>query len=286
MCLLYRCEPAYVQYQLPSQSLLRTQGLPQAPVLPFRSCNVVLLGNLDDSQFLEFLRGPPLTFELHDRDPRTIQTFSRTIFGQDSMDDIIGTHMFGASLTTDKSQHLISEDKSANPAHYGIAKFDLSGFLKGGCKLEMSVPVHQRPRVVPHRQPSDQHLVPAGKYVDTGCEIVVTFEIWRPLDVLFPESFCGKTDISSRPSVSSKFSQISPIKSPAKLTAKSPSKMAVKETVQSFNRLVYVISTEDGTEMLDTVLKKVNTINATTLGLDHLPSKVLSSALSTYKLTR
>ena len=212
------------------------------------------------------------------------------MFGQDAMDDIIGTHMFGASLTDDKRLKLSvdsGEDKAANPVHFGMAKFDLSGFLKGGCRLEMSVPVHQSPRGVPHKQPSDQHLVPAGNYVDMGCEMIVTFEIWRPLDVLIPGSVSGKTDLYSRPSVSSKQSRVSPKKTPSKMTVRSRSKMAVKETAPCpFNRLVYLISTENGTELLDTVLKKINEINATSLRLDHLPEKVLSSALSTYKLTR
>ena len=213
------------------------------------------------------------------------------------MDDIIGTHMFGATLDrgSSKGQVSVSQETKTQLPH-GIAKFDLSGFLRGGCKLQMTIPVRPSPRLNLQRGSSHSLLVPPGNYIDTNCEMTVTFEIWRPLDVLIPGCFSWKTDSSSQTRQTSKVPSSKSFhkKGSSKSSFQRPSSKSSLEkhhegstsTHCPFNRIVYVVSSQRGTGALDQVLYKVNEINAATLELDNLPGKVQRAALSTYKLTR
>lgn len=275
--ILYRCDPVFVQYQFPSLPTKCTEGLAHASTLNFRSTDVLFLGNIEQTRFIEFLRGPPLTFELHDRDCRLVPKSSHVVFGEDSTDDIIGTHMFGVNLNNNRLGDIVaredsSDTKKKNVDPYGIASFDLTGFLRGERKLEVTAPVLRSPRVsaseqLPSRFRPDQVQKP-GDYLESGCEMSVTFELWRPLIVLSKKS-------SRRAAWKSKGLMRTLSKIPSNILSSCP-----------FNRLVYIISSSQGTSLLKTILERVNGINAAALGLGYLPADVLPAALSTYKLTK
>ena len=197
---------------------------------------------------------------------------SHTMFGEDSCDEFIGTQMFGAKLD-DGISTWCREDtrdrKNIYPCPYGIASFDLSRLLTGEQLLEMTVPVHRSPRTPSTNHPlskfgSDQ--IQPGNYIESGCEMTVTFELYQPL-----------TQYS-----------INSGKSPQWGTGHFISKFSPQTQVTClFNRLIYIISySPKGRALIDRILSRVNEINALTLGLEYFPSDVLPAALSTYKLTK
>ena len=58
-------------------------------------------------------------------------------------------------------------------------------------------------------------------------------------------------------------------------------------TVCPFARLVYITSSDEaGDTLIRRILDHVNETNTAVLGLDELPKEVLTTALSTYKLTK
>ena len=322
-----RCEPVYVQYQFPTQPEFRTPGLPHAPTLSYStSPNVLLLGTINQSVLLEHLRGPPLVFELHDRDASPeLESASQALFGLESQDNLIGTHAFASSDVSRKAK---------KPSPYGTASLDLGVLLGGQLLLEVTLPVTRGPRCFP---PSDRlrtrmtmtssaqsHLLspagvsdhhhqappPPGDYLEFGTEITLRLELGCALA----------------------FPSVSPTL-PAPTTDKMPQhvphwKRTVRKSIavsdsgpllsSPFNRIVYVIAPSspypflfsrsshrlvigggsgggarggDGrgrgrTPLIERLLGRVNEINAATLNLDTLAPKVQQAALSTYKLTQ
>ena len=57
---------------------------------------MVLLGVIDQQLLVEYLRGPPLVLELHDRSQRSEDRTVPALFGAETRDDVLGTHAFTA----------------------------------------------------------------------------------------------------------------------------------------------------------------------------------------------
>lgn len=53
-----------------------------------------LLGTVDKMILSEYLRGPPLQLELHDRDRKLKYKNQAIVFGKEKEDDILGTTSF------------------------------------------------------------------------------------------------------------------------------------------------------------------------------------------------
>ncbi len=94
----------YVCYQFHTQPKHRTVGVPHAPsgnnTLVWNDSHVVLLGTIDRELLTEYLRGPLLAVEVHDRDRRMEGAVAPAVFGQEDRDEVLGTHAFctGQSL--------------------------------------------------------------------------------------------------------------------------------------------------------------------------------------------
>lgn len=85
--------PAYVSYQFYDKSKVFTHGLTFSPHISWNMSSVLLLGTIESDLLLEYLRGPPLIFEVHDRDEKNdIGNLKEgVVFGHLSTDPIIGT---------------------------------------------------------------------------------------------------------------------------------------------------------------------------------------------------
>jgi len=55
---------------------------------------VFLLGVLDKMLLTEYLRGPPLQLELHDRDRKLKENNEPLVFGKQEEDNLLGTTAF------------------------------------------------------------------------------------------------------------------------------------------------------------------------------------------------
>ena len=63
-----RSDGVYVKYQVPGYPESKTPTLPHAADVTFEDTKVFLLSRIDRELLREFLNGPPMVFEVHDRD--------------------------------------------------------------------------------------------------------------------------------------------------------------------------------------------------------------------------
>lgn len=86
-----------VSYQFLDKSVVHTDSLPYSCVLAWNSSNVLLLGTIVPELLLEYLRGPPLIFEMHIQnigEVESVNTKGRSeaaVFGQLIHDQVLGT---------------------------------------------------------------------------------------------------------------------------------------------------------------------------------------------------
>lgn len=237
----------------------------------------MLLGTSDQNVLLEHIRGPPLVIELHDRDTRhDVEPLAQSLFGEESQDDLIGTHAFSTTLS-----HHTAIEKLNQSCPFGIAMVDLGVLLSGQVTMELTVPVVKGPRnsaelanVESYSTGLQGAQIFPGDYLESGCELTLKIELMHPL--IFPNAHTPVVQ-KKAPKLTSRFKK--------DIRKSIPVLDAEKALIHTpFNRMIYIISAEGGV-LIDKLLEKVNEVNAKTLGLDSLPPDVLKAALSTYKIT-
>lgn len=119
-----------------------------------------LLGVLDKMILSEYLRGPPLQLELHDRDRKLKYNNVPMVFGKDKEDSILGTTSFVEGwyvyeLNSKKLiLHYLGRCVKVNPFvdtwkpwdSHGVALCDLSGLLQGETFISSTIAVLAGPR--------------------------------------------------------------------------------------------------------------------------------------------
>ncbi len=85
-----------MRYQFHDQPPYDTVGVVQAEEALWNDTHVILLGTVDRQLLVEYLRGPSLVLELHDRARRPEDCTVPTLFGEETRDDVLGTHAFTA----------------------------------------------------------------------------------------------------------------------------------------------------------------------------------------------
>ena len=93
-----RCDPVHAKYHFLTHPLHCTVGIPQASEVAWNDTHVILLGTIDRQLLVEYLRGPPLVVEVHDRSLRQVDGSKPALFGEETRDDVLGTHAFTAGL--------------------------------------------------------------------------------------------------------------------------------------------------------------------------------------------
>lgn len=76
----------YKFYQYPEHVSEMTE---YRKTIKFNDCNVVLLGTMNKERLFEYLRGPLLKIEIHDRDPKEISQQKSLVFGSQPEDNSI-----------------------------------------------------------------------------------------------------------------------------------------------------------------------------------------------------
>lgn len=156
------CAPVYCQYKFLNSNMHRTNYHKHATNIHFEDTNVVLTGLMNQEELREFLSGPPLEIEVHDRDrkgPEPAETF-----GPDS--------------------HL--EPKPTGISSFGIAHLSLCGLLNSQTRMEVRLPITCCPP--PQRRPGHRRApgaaspwdVPRGDYVGANAGLKVKIEIMCP----------------------------------------------------------------------------------------------------------
>lgn len=188
--------PVYCQYKFHNMPAHRTKGLSHGSNIYFKDVNVILTGLLSTEELLEFLRGPPLEIEIHDRDRKVKEPSSNpAIFGREATDDKLASTALVPTKQTIYSQFMEMK-KLCDP--FGIAKLNLSDLLRGHRCLKLSLPIIGSHPV--HRLGADKNecweneleatgaldaqdnAMPNGHYLQANSELKVQVEIAHPFN--------------------------------------------------------------------------------------------------------
>ncbi|XP_013764689.1 uncharacterized protein cfap92 [Pundamilia nyererei] len=169
-----KCMPVYCQYKFHNLNEHRTNYHKQDTNIYFRDVNVILTGLMSRKELYEFLSGPPLEIEVHDRDQKSEALKTQTL-GTASEHDI----QFGGSVLQQKSSAI-------NP--HGIAKLNLSELLLGKKSLKVCLPVKCSPLLLdrersPHKRKMSEKPMPQGHYYAANSQLKVKVEITCPFSV-------------------------------------------------------------------------------------------------------
>lgn len=153
----------------------KTEGKPHGPYILFKDVNVIFTGLLNPTELIEFLRGPPLLIEVHDRDTKDREpVVTPAVFGTDHDDYKIAN---AVSVT-------INPEKSPHRDPYGIARLNLSDLLRGHRVLNQTLPIRcPEPRGV--TDPTwrlQENSVSVGHYMKANSELKVLVDLAQPIN--------------------------------------------------------------------------------------------------------
>ncbi|XP_045146072.1 uncharacterized protein KIAA1257 homolog [Echinops telfairi] len=183
------CSPVYCRYQFYKTPVHETEGQPHGTHVHFQDINVILLGALSPSDLREYLEGPPMVVEVHDRDLKS-EEYSRkpTLFGEDPLDACLNLQ---ALISPKQTGHnpFESYNKKWNP--YGVARVSFADLLLGHTYLNLFVPIHNcEAKPMSHGQDSRNrasrgHLqpgpMPMGNYLDANSLLKLRVDLAVPL---------------------------------------------------------------------------------------------------------
>ncbi|XP_059393330.1 uncharacterized protein cfap92 [Carassius carassius] len=161
-----KCHPVYCQYKFCNKPVYRTKGHDHNANIFFKDVNVIFTSLLSPGKLREFLNGPPMKIEVHDRDRKKEKPCSTpAIFGTDPKDAKDDLWVTRNALKADTELH--------DP--YGTAKLDLSELLRGCKYLKLKLPIKSSSDV-----PSDI-AIPMGHYLEADTQLKVQVEIAHTL---------------------------------------------------------------------------------------------------------
>ncbi|XP_056000936.1 uncharacterized protein LOC130048351 isoform X2 [Ostrea edulis] len=260
-----KCQPVFCRYQFFKQPEHCSMGREQRENVYWDDVNVVLLGTLEQSELRQYLNGPPLEIEVHDRDrkPEGVK-LKPTLFGDDLEDEKISNVGTVASRRTVHNPFM-GRNKPWDP--YGVAKIDLSELLLGHQFLHLNVPIHNCP--IPDVFPSEER--------EDGRSVGVMGAVDGPVD----KPYNAGHYVQSNAMLKVKVELAHSLTTPEEVAAKQP---LITSPQCPFGRIIYIFGYKN-TTTLNQLETLVTDINAKALQLDDMPPHVISAALSTYKLS-
>ncbi|XP_010352950.2 uncharacterized protein KIAA1257 homolog isoform X2 [Rhinopithecus roxellana] len=254
------CMPVYCKYQFHKTPVHKTKGEPHGTHVYFQDINVIFLGALHPSDLREYLEGPPMVVEVHDRDCKS-EEFSQkpVLFGEDPLDSYLNFQALISPRETENNP-FESENKMWYP--YGIAQVSFADLLLGHKYLNLAVPIHscevqpthcsqdsRRRKVVGLGVPRDGHQhgpMPMGNYLEADSQLKLRVDIAVPLR--------------------------------AGARAADPNLGG-----SQFGRIIFVFDFKK-VSLLHSLLQDITMINAKALGLDSYPVRTLQQILSAFKM--
>ncbi|XP_077849715.1 uncharacterized protein CFAP92 isoform X5 [Macaca mulatta] len=254
------CMPVYCKYQFHKTPVHKTKGEPHGTHVYFRDINVIFLGALHPSDLREYLEGPPMMVEVHDRD-RKSEEFSQkpVLFGEDPLDSYLN---FRALISPRETENNPFESQNKMWYPYGIAQVSFADLLLGHKYLNLAVPIHScevqpthcsqdsgRRKVVGLGVPRDGHQhgpMPMGNYLEADSQLKLRVDIAVPL-----RAGAGAADPDLGGS--------------------------------QFGRIIFVFDFKK-VSLLHSLLQDITMINAKALGLDSYPLRTLQQILSAFKM--
>ncbi|XP_062320381.1 uncharacterized protein cfap92 [Osmerus eperlanus] len=193
-----KCLPVYCQYRFHNLKVHRSKGREHRSNIYFKDVNVILTGLLSPGELQEFLQGPPLEIEVHDRDRKVEKPSSGpALFGTEPNDDKLSSVILVSGKRTTYNP-LRAKTKQYNP--YGVARLNLSGLLHGERCVKLNIPIEccrppqllgsernewekkltAMPGVV---EGAPDHAMPMGHYLDANSQLKVQVEIACPFNM-------------------------------------------------------------------------------------------------------
>ncbi|XP_059185278.1 uncharacterized protein cfap92 [Centropristis striata] len=176
-----KCVPVYCQYKFHNFNMHRTEYHRHGTNIYFRDVNVILTGLMSPEELKEFLSGPPLEIEVHDRDKKLEETPKPlAMFGTGSDNDAL-------------CDVALSKQKTVVINSHGIACLNFSELLLGKKSLTVPLqikccpppPLLDRQRSARNRKMANtgasREPMQQGHYLDANSQLKVKVEIACPL---------------------------------------------------------------------------------------------------------
>nr|Q6ZUG5.1 RecName: Full=Uncharacterized protein FLJ43738 [Homo sapiens]BAC86260.1 unnamed protein product [Homo sapiens] len=252
--------PVYCKYQFHKTPVHKTKGEPHGTHVYFQDINVIFLGALHPSDLREYLEGPPMVVEVHDRDRKSEECSQKPVlFGEDPLDSYLN---FQALISPRETENNPFESQNKMWYPYGIAQVSFADLLLGHKYLNLAVPIHscevqpthcgqdsRRRKVVGLGVPRDGHQhgpMPRGNYLEADSQLKLRVDIAVPLRA---GARAADPDLGG----------------------------------SQFGRIIFVFDFKK-VSLLHSLLQDITMINAKALGLDSYPVRTLQQILSAFKV--
>nr|XP_020139128.1 uncharacterized protein FLJ43738-like [Microcebus murinus] len=274
------CVPVYCKYQFHATPVHRTEGQPHASHVHFQDINVIFLGAVSPRDLREYLEGPPLLVEVHDRDRRSEECSRKpALFGDDPLDPYLNSQRLASTRETEANPFQ-SQDAMWDP--YGVARVSLADLLLGHRYLNLAVPIHTCEAGPPpgtggggeagrgRRLPPDgahHGPMPPGHYIEAHATLKLRVDLAVPLRPgAPPASLTASASAAAGP--------------PCPASAASTSGLPASAT--RFGRIVFAFGFRR-LAVLHGILQDVTAINARALDLEAYPARSVQQILSAFK---
>ncbi|KAM8930751.1 uncharacterized protein CFAP92 [Pelodytes ibericus] len=248
------CVPVYCRYKFHHQPYHETRGQEHGSHVYFKDVNVILAGTISPGVLCEYLNGPPLEIEVHDRDRKKDEgagTSSPSLYGKEPEDEKLSNVGLVAARRTVHNP-FTGKERSWDP--YGIAKVGLSELVQGAKYLNMYVPIQNSAapdpsehnpdvkngkiiRVVGSVDGARDSPLPVGHYLDAHSVLKVRVDIAVPLSAEAEAPECP------------------------------------------YGRIIYVFDYKER-KLFNEIVRKISEINIQALDLEHGPACVTQDVLS------
>nr|XP_033782538.1 uncharacterized protein KIAA1257 homolog isoform X2 [Geotrypetes seraphini] len=251
-----KCVPVYCKYRFLDMPPHQTTGRKHGTHVYFKDVNVILTANISPELLHEYLRGPPMEIEVHDRD-RKVDVFKGkpALFGTLPEDEKL------SNVGTVTSKNTVLDPfakRSSLWDPYGVAKVNLSDLLQGEKCLRITETIHSCiiPDVTGNLPDKKSGKVmgvmgsidgsrgsppPIGHYLESGAYIKIRVDLAVPLS-------------------------------------------SVSEVVECpFGCIIYIFE-NNNTPLLHDLMNEITEINASAFQLDSYPIDVIRKVLVAFKL--
>lgn len=193
-----KCVPVYCRYRFRDQPPHQTHGQTHGTHVFFRDVNVIFAGNVSAGELREFLLGPPVEIEVHDRDQRIEESVNKpSLFGMEPEDEKLSNV---GLVTSKRTVHNPFTKGNRQWDPYGVARLSLSELVYGATYLNISLPIHSCECPDPTGYQSDSKNgnilgvigsvdgpqaspLPVGHYLDAQSQLKVRVDLAVPLSV-------------------------------------------------------------------------------------------------------
>ncbi|XP_045058506.2 uncharacterized protein CFAP92 isoform X2 [Desmodus rotundus] len=254
------CTPVYCKYQFHKTPVHQTEGQPHGSHISFQDINVIFLGAMHPNDLREYLEGPPMVVEVHDRD-RKSEEYSRkpTLFGEDPLDSHI---KFQALISPEQTESNPFESQNKMWDPYGVARVSFAELLLGHKYLNLAIPIHScEPKPIRYNQ-------------DSKSKKVVGFKV--PTDALHH----GPMPMGNYLEANSLLKLRVDISVPLQTMAEA---VSPDLTGTQFGRIIFVFDSKNAF-FLYSLLQDITLINAKALDLDSCPVPTIQQILLAFKV--